>query len=98
MRIDKVVAQFEVWPGETLPFAKFKVKVLERSPTDYLAVTNVTALNHASREPEYISGLGDSAEEAVEDLLIRFMAGIREQVPAAGLSETDFVWSSYVDF
>jgi hypothetical protein len=42
--------------------------------------------------------LGSSVEEAVSDLLTRFMAGVRENTPATGLTENDFEWSAYEDF
>jgi hypothetical protein len=97
-RIDRVVAQFEVWLDETFPFAKTKVKVLERSPGDFLAVPNLAVRNLTSREPEYISGLGSTVEEAVNDLLVRFVSGVRKHSPISGLTESNFEWSAPEDF
>lgn len=97
-RIDRVAALFEAWTDDSFPFAKFKIKVLERRANDLLAVSNVLVRNITSGEPEYVSGLGSSVEEAVSDLLTRFMAGVRENTPPTGLTEDDFEWSAYEDF
>jgi hypothetical protein len=97
-RIDRVAGQFEVWLDESFPFAKMKVKVLERSPRDFLAVSNVFIRNINSQDPQYISGLGDSIEEALEDLMTRFLGDVRDNLPESGLSEADFEWSSPEDF
>ena len=98
IKIDKVVANLEVWLDPTFPFAKMKVKVLERSPGDFLAVPNLAWRNAALNEAEYTSGLGGSAEEAVRDLLERFVSEVREQSSGGILTETDFEWSAPEDF
>src|SRR5438105_1161827 len=98
IRIDKVVEQLEVWLDQSFPFAKIRVKLLDRSPGDFLAVANVNVLNRTSREPEYISGLGGTADEAVYDLLVRFAQEVREQTPIGGLTESDFEWAAPEDF
>ena len=98
VRIDKVVAVLEVWLDATFfPFAKMKVKVLERSH-DFLAVANLAYRDPVSGVPEYTSGLGDNAEEAVNDLLLRFVSEIREYSPSTELTESHFEWSAHEDF
>jgi hypothetical protein len=98
IRIDKVVATLEVWLDATFPFAKMKVKVLERSSGDFLAVPNVAWRNAASGEAEYTSGLGGSAEEAVGDLLERFVQEVRKLSSGRVSTEGDFEWSAPEDF
>ncbi len=97
-RIDKVAGEFQVWLDDSFPFAKMKVKVLERSSGDFLAVPNLFVLDPLSQEPVYISGLAGSASEALDDLLTRFVANVRENTPPGGLTETSFVWSAHEDF
>jgi hypothetical protein len=97
-RIDRVVAQLEAWLDGSFPFAKIKIKVLERDPGDLLAVPNVAIRHPTTRYPEGISGLGATVEEAVDDLLARFVAGVRENTPPTGLTEADFEWSAPEDF
>jgi hypothetical protein len=98
IRIDRVVEQIEVWLDQSFPFAKVRVKVLERSSGGFLAVANVNVLNRTSREPEYISGLGSTVDDAVNDLLVRFVEEAREQTPIGGLTESDFEWAAPEDF
>jgi len=98
IRIEKVVAILEVWLDATFPFAKMKVKVLDRSKGDFLAVANLTFRNPTSGEPEYTSGLGNSIEEAVDDLLVRFVSDVRSYKPGNELTEADFEWSAPEDF
>lgn len=98
-RIDRVAALFDVWLDfELLPFAKMKVKVLERSGSDFLAVTNLHRRNADSHEPEYLSGLGDSIDSATTDLLKGFVNDLRKHLPGQGYDEEDFEWSATEDF
>src|ERR1700722_6479784 len=98
MRIDRVAGEFEVWLGEIFPFPKMKVKVLEQQGAGFLAVTNLHVLNKTSRDPEYMSGLGSNLDDALDDLITRFLDIVRENMPATGLSESDFIWSAAEDF
>lgn len=98
IRIDRVAQQLEVWLDQSFPFAKIKVKVLGRTSGDFLAIANASILNLVSREPEYISGLGTTIDEAVHDLFVRFVEGVRQHTPRGGLTEADFEWASAQDF
>lgn len=98
IRVDRVVAEFHVWVDAALPFAKMKVRVLERGPSDFLAIPNVAIRSLRDGSPEYSSGLGDSIEEALKDLLGRFTEAVRSQTPPQGLKEADFEWVDPDDF
>ena len=98
IRIDKTVAILEVWLDATFPFAKMKVKVLDRSKGDFLAVPNLALRNPASGSPEYTSGLGSTIEEAVNDLLVAFFSEVRSYKSDNELTEADFEWSAPEDF
>lgn len=97
-RVDRVLSELDVWLDDSFPFAKMKVKVIQRAVDDMLAVANVGIRNLASREREYISGLGATADEAVNDLLVRFVSLVRANTPPEGLTEKDFEWSAPEDF
>ena len=97
-RIDRVVAVFEVWAPETLPFAKFKVKIVERRGDNFAGFTNVAIRNPETGQPEGNAGLGASVEEALKDVLHGFLREIEENSPGRPLSEGDFVWSAPEDF
>jgi hypothetical protein len=98
IRIDKVVTILEVWFDATFPFAKMKVKVLDRSKGDFLAVPNLAFRNPTSGSPEYTSGLGNTIDEAVNDLLVRFVSEVRSYKSGNELTEADFEWSAPEDF
>jgi hypothetical protein len=93
--IDRVVGVFQVGPPlERLPFASFKIKVLERSNGSFLAVPNVAVLAE-NGFPTGEAGLGGTLEEALEDALKRFVRLLDERMPE---SEADFVWSNPAEF
>jgi hypothetical protein len=98
VRIDRVAAQYEVWLDETFPFSKIKVKVIERRSGDYLGVANVAVRGRISGEPEFISGLGATVDEALQDAVMRFLQEAAKNMPAAGFREEDFVWSACEEF
>jgi hypothetical protein len=97
IRIDKVVAMWEVWLDATFPFPKIKVNVLERSHGDFIAVPNLARRNATSGEAEFISGLRGNVEEAVSDLLLGIVSEVRERSPSSGLTAADFEWSAPED-
>ena len=98
LRVERVVVLLDVWlDADLFPFPKMKVKVLERSSNDYLAITNVYRLDTKSREPEYVSGLAETVENAIDDLLVRFVSDVRENSERP-LTEQDFEWSASEDF
>ena len=72
--------------------------MLERSSLDFLAVGNLNRRNPQTGDPEHMSGLGQSTEEAVNDFLTRFVSDIREHAIGTELTSGDFEWSSPEDF
>ena len=96
--IDKVVAEFDVWLDPKLfPFPKMKVKVKQRSH-DFAAFSNLSRCDRSTGVPDGIAGLGSTADEALRDLLKRFVSDAQECSPPEGLAEDDFTWSSHEDF
>jgi len=97
-RIDRVVATFEVWSDGSLPFAKFQIKVVERSGGDFIGVANIAIRNSVTGNPEWIAGLGDSAEDALRDALDYFLKEIEQHADNRSLTNDDFEWADPVDF
>src|SRR4051794_21063686 len=93
--VERVAAIFQVGPPLAwLPFASFKVKVVERPDGSFLGVPNV-AVRAADGSPDWVGGLGDTVEEALEDALnylVRSLDGRRD------LPEDAFAWSDLHDF
>jgi hypothetical protein len=93
--VSRQVAVFQIGPPLThLPFACFKVKVIERPDGSYLGVPNV-ARRSVDGSPDWIAGLGPSIEEALEDTL-RWFARSARMGDAA--TEEDFVWADPEEF
>jgi hypothetical protein len=90
--VARQAAVFQVGPPlARLPFASFKIKIIERSDGSFLGVPNV-ARRSTDGSPDWIAGLGPSIEEALEDSLRRFAKS------AGGGAEEDFEWAAPEDF
>ncbi|ODA28179.1 hypothetical protein [Planctopirus hydrillae] len=97
-RLERIVAEYDAWLDlDLFPVSKMRVKVIQRL-NDYAAFTNLRRCNRADGQPDGTAGLGDTPDEALKDLLTRFVAEAREALPPDGFVETDFVWSAPEDF
>ncbi|MFD1885878.1 hypothetical protein [Paenibacillus wenxiniae] len=97
IKIEKVVAEFNVWATQSLPFPKFKIKIREMSIGGYSGSTNVAVKSILDDEPDWISGFGDSISECLEDTINSFFSTL-EGMEMDKLSEDEFVWSDVHDF
>lgn len=98
VRIDKVVAEFDVWlDADLFPVPKMRVTVLQRS-NDFAAFSNLSRRDRLTGAPEGVAGLGSTTDEALADLLERFVSDAREARPKDGYCDADFAWSSAEDF
>ena len=98
--IEKVVAEFNIWSLEKIPYGKFKVKVIENKKGGFIGIPNVRIKNSSDGSIDGISGLGTSIDEALEDTLIYLMDLVNdyEKKYKRELTEEDFEWSSPEDF
>ena|SRR5579872_2448577 len=97
-RIDRIAAEFQIWTGNKLPFASFRIKVIERHGIGFLGVPNVNVKNSITGMPEWTSGLGETIDGALQDTLISFFLEIKTHYPEAGGTEDNFVWADPDDF
>ncbi len=97
--IDKVVAMYEVtFSHAIVPNMQAKVKVLSRSIGDFMARINVARID---RQLGFSAGecdLGDTEQEALDDLLTRFVQDARMHMPPNGYLSSDFEWISADEF
>ncbi|MFS0558081.1 hypothetical protein [Brevibacillus sp. 179-C9.3 HS] len=93
--IDKVVAKFNIWSINKLPFPKFKVKIREEKSGVLFGSTNVAVKSDIDGEPDWISGHGRIIAEALEDTIISFFSTLDG---FTDLVEEDFVWADIHDF
>lgn len=98
-RLDRVLEVFEVWPRNDLPFAKFKVKIMQgRSGEGLTGCPNVAIKNPETRAPDWIGGCGTTVEETLEDTIRYFYLQIESRGYDRPLEEDDFEWSHPDDF
>lgn len=97
-KIYRIADIFEIWPGDELPMAKFKVKVLERPGEQYLGVPNIAIRNPETGEPEWTGGLGDTVQAAVEDAIRYIFLEIKTNKYERQLTCDDFCWADPDDF
>lgn len=97
IKIEKVVAEFNVWSIQKLPFPKFKVKIRENSAGGFSGSTNVAVRSLLDNEPDWTTGFGNTISESLEDTVKSFFETI-EGIEETNLSEDDFVWSDPHDF
>jgi hypothetical protein len=94
-RIEKCVAEFQVWELNKTPFGKFKVKIFERPDGTFAGFTNIQLKSPDKDSAECGVGYGDTVSEALEDT-IKYLLGLvngREK-----LTEEDFDWAHPDDF
>lgn len=92
--ISRVVGVFEVTDLRGIPWTRYKIKVLERGPDDFIAVPNVCVKND-SGSPDWMSGLGRTETEALQDIVRQMgeLLGAR-----SNWRTEDFEWSEPHDF
>lgn len=95
-KIDKFVAEFDIWAIKKVPFAKFKVKIYEGCDGKYTGYTNIRIKNKIDGSPEGGIGFGLNVAEALQDTIKYFM----EQINLIGgeLTENDIEYSDPNDF
>lgn len=96
-KIEKVVAEFNVWSIQKLPFPKFKVKIREVSTGGFSGSTNVAVRSLLDNEPDWTTGFGNTISESLEDTIKSFFETI-QGIEETSLSEDSFVWSDPHDF
>lgn len=92
--IEPIVGFFDISTFDTLPFAQFSIKVVQREK-DYQAIPNVVVYNTKTGCQEHTCGLGSTVREAVQNCIDAFMSeAVKQRANKAGaeLDETDFVW------
>lgn len=94
-RIEKCVAEFQVWELNKIPFGKFKVKVYERPNGTFAGFTNIQLKSLEDDSAESGVGFGKTISETLEDTVKYFMGMLNAR---DNLSEDDFDWSHPDDF
>ena len=93
-RINKVVAEFDVYELQKTPYGKFKVKVYEQSDGSYIGYTNLQVIDSTG---SYYCGVGygSTVHDTLEDTIYYFLSMLdREKI----WNEADFMYCDPNDF
>jgi hypothetical protein len=93
--IARVCGVYEIHDFLRIPEGKFKIKVLQRGPDEYVAYPNICVRSPAGI-PGWTSGMGRSEEEALEDALKALAADL--DALRGSLERERFEWSDPTDF
>jgi hypothetical protein len=94
--IEKLVAEFQVWFVEDLPYAKVKVRIYEDSDGNFTGFTNIQIKSPFDGAPEAAAGFGKTIDEALSDT-IRYFATLISQ-KGGNLTEADIEYVDPDDF
>jgi hypothetical protein len=94
-KIEKYVAEFDVWELNKTPWGKFKVKIVESSNGKYTGYTNLQLKSISDASSEGGVGFGNTIEEALEDTIRYFLCMLNEREV---LNKDDFECVDPYDF
>lgn len=94
-RIEKCVAEFQVWELNITPYGKFKVRIYEKINGKFIGYTNIKTKNPLDGSFECGVGYGDSISLALKDTIDNFLILLKEYLP---ICEEDFEWMDSSDF
>ena len=101
-KIEKCVAEYQIWMHTVLPYGKLKIKIYEDQDKTYTGITDVRVRRKFDGEFEGGVGYGKSIEEALEDTIGWFLQVVDMDYPIAdypdGLTENDIEYVGYSDF
>jgi hypothetical protein len=94
-RIEKCVAEFQVWEIGRIPSSKFKVKIFEDQNGHFTGFTNLGIKSLLDGSPEFGVGSGKNIAEALENTVNYFVDELNKR---QDLTEEDFEWADPDDF
>lgn len=101
-KIEKCVAEYQIWMHTILPYGKLKIKIYEDPNRVYTGFTDVCIRRKFDGTFEGGVGWGKSIEDALEDTIKGFIAIVNEDYPEDkyphGLSEEDIQYTECSDF
>lgn len=95
-KIEKCVAEFNVWELNISPYAKFKIKVFEDTDSKFAGYSNLQVIDEAGNYNSAV-GYGSTLEEALNDTIRCFVSMTVWKAPEKWM-ESDFLCSDSFDF
>ena len=101
-KIEKCVAEYQVWLHTVLPYGKLKVKIYENQDRTYMGITDIRIKRKFDGDFEGGVGYGKSIDEALENTIKWFIEIIYTDYPEEeypdGLSEEHIQYVEFSDF
>ena len=101
-KIEKCIAEYQVWMLTLLPYGKVKIRIYEGQDRTYTGITDIHIRRKFDGGFEAAVGFGKSEEEALQDTIKYFIEIINEDYPSEeyphGLSEQDIEYAECSDF
>ena len=94
VKIERFIAEFEVWELAKIPYGKFKVKIFESMDGSYTGRTNIMVVD---RTNSFCAGIGkgSTVSDALQDTISFFYLLVDE---VDDLTEESFKYVDSVDF
>lgn len=101
-KIEKCVAEYQIWMHTILPYGKMKIKIYENQKRTYTGITDVHVRRKFDGGFECGVGFGQSIDAALEDTIKYFLEIVNSDYPEQeyphGLAEEDIEYAEYSDF
>jgi len=95
-KIEKCVAEFNIWELDISPYAKFKIKVFEDNESKFTGYSNLQVIDSVGNYNCSV-GYGNTIEEALENT-IRCFIDMTLWKATDKWMEIDFLCSDFFDF
>lgn len=95
-KIEKCVAEFNIWELNISPYAKFKIKIFENKTNNFTGYSNLQVIDEVGGNNCAV-GYGNTVEEALEDTIRCFLKMTNRKPPHEWV-ESDFMCSDSFDF
>jgi hypothetical protein len=95
-KIEKCVAEFNIWELKISPYAKFKVKIFEDNKNKFTGFSNLMIIDKVGNYDCSV-GYGDTIEDALKDTIDQFIKMTSWKRPEEWI-EDDFRCSDSFDF
>ncbi len=93
-KVEKVIAEFDVWELNKSPYGKFKIKIFQDTKGLYTGYSNIQVIDETGSFHGAV-GHGNTEESALSDTIKHYLELVSWK---EDWQESDFEWSEVTDF
>ena len=101
-KIEKCVAEYQIWMHTILPYGKMKIKIYENQDKTFIGLTDIRIKRKFDGSYEGGVGYGYSIEEALKDTIEWFINVVNSEYPMTeypnGITEECIKYADQIDF